>query len=205
MNDGNNRVGEKDGHVEIFSNSSDSLLEKIFLKKRRKTLWDKAHGKNLLEVGVGKGENFPYYPDDTQIIALDFNQNMLKKARQRRSKKNIKVELVLMDVHSLCYDDNSFDTIVGTFVFCSISNPIQGLQELYRVCKPDGQVLLLEYVLSSNPVKAFFMRMLNPLVSLTFSSNINRKTLENIKSCGFSQVIVDPTSSGTIKIIQAIK
>jgi len=55
-----------------------------------------------------------------------------------------------MDAQSLSFADNSFDTVIGSFVFCSVPLPIKGLKELYRVCKPGGQVLLLEHVLSSN-------------------------------------------------------
>ena len=96
-------------------------------------------------------------------------------------------------------------TVEGSFAFHSVVKPSKGLQELYRVCKPGGQVLLLENVLSSNPTKVILMRLLTPFISLIFSSNINKKTVKNLKACGFSQVIVDPASSGAIKIIQALK
>lgn len=205
MNNGNIKNSAKNGHITPSFNPIESIFEKLFFKKRRKILWNKVSGEHLLEIGVGKGKNFSYYPSDTKITALDFNQEMLKLARRQRRHEGAKVEIVLMDVQSLCYADNSFDTIVSTFSFCSVSKPIKGLQELYRVCKPGGQVLLLENVLSSNPIKVFFMRIINPLIVFTFGININRKTIKYIKACGFRKVIVDSASSDTIKIIQAIK
>ena len=42
--------------------------------------------------------------------------------------------------------------------------PLKGLKELYRVCKPGGQVLLLEHVLSSKPLIARVMNFFNPVV-----------------------------------------
>jgi ubiquinone/menaquinone biosynthesis C-methylase UbiE len=110
-----------------------------------------------------------------------------------------------MDVQSLCYADNSFDTVIATFVFCSVPQPIQGLQELYRVCKPGGQVLLLEHVLSSKPLMAKMMRLMNPLVASVFGANINRQTVKNVQACGFEKVLLDPVSSDMVKLIQAIK
>jgi len=58
--------------------------------------------------------------------------------------------------------DNSFDTVIGSFVFCSVPLPVKGLKELYRVCKPGGQVLLLEHVLSSKTVIAKIMNFYQP-------------------------------------------
>jgi ubiquinone/menaquinone biosynthesis C-methylase UbiE len=110
-----------------------------------------------------------------------------------------------MDVQSLCYADNSFDTVIATFVFCSVPQPITGLKELYRVCKPGGQVLLLEHVLSSKPVMAKMMNFMNPLIASIFGANINRETLKNVQSCGFEKVILDPSSSDMVKLITAIK
>jgi len=183
----------------------EGFLEGLFFKRWRKTLWDKVQGDHVLEVGVGTGKNFPYYPDNTQITALDFSEKMLERAKKKQGRKNISVNLELMDVQSLCYADNSFDTVIATFVFCSVPQPIQGLQELYRVCKPGGQVLLLEHVLSSKPLMAKMMRLMNPLVASVFGANINRQTVKNVQACGFEKVLLDPVSSDMVKLIQAIK
>ena len=130
---------------------------------------------------------------------------MLQQAKQTKSRKNIPVELALMDVQSLCYADNSFDTVIGSFVFCSVPMPIKGLKELHRVCKPGGQVLLLEHVISSNSVIARIMKLLNPVVVRLFGANINRDTVKNVKACGFASVRVDEHSSDILKVIEAKK
>jgi ubiquinone/menaquinone biosynthesis C-methylase UbiE len=105
----------------------------------------------------------------------------------------------------LYYADNSFDTVIATFVFCSVPLPRKGLKELCRVCKPGGQVLLLEHVLSSKPVIAKIMQFLNPLVVRLFGANINRDTLKNVKACAFVSVRTDEHSSDIVKLIEAIK
>lgn len=189
----------------LFFSRLEGFFERIFVKRRRKTLWDKIQGEHILEVGVGIGKNFPYYPPDIRVTALDFSQDMLKKARKNRQSKNVAVELVLMDTQTLCYADNSFDTIIATFVFASAPFPVKGLHEMFRVCKPGGQVLLLEHVLSSNHKKAMMMKILNPLIRFTLGTNINRQTVKTVQACGFEKVVLDPTSSDIVKLIQAIK
>jgi ubiquinone/menaquinone biosynthesis C-methylase UbiE len=83
--------------------------------------------------------------------------------------------------------------------------PIKGLKELYRVCKPGGQVLLLEHVLSSRPAIAGVMNLLNPVVVKLFGANINRDTVKTVKACGFSSVRVDERCGDILKLIEAKK
>ncbi|MFA6163725.1 MAG: class I SAM-dependent methyltransferase [Methylobacter sp.] len=183
----------------------EAMMEGLFFKKWRERLWAKVDGHHILEVGVGTGKNFDYYPKDARITAIDFSEAMLKQAALKKVRKNTNVELELMDVQSLPFADNSFDTVIGSFVFCSVPSAVKGLKELYRVCKPGGQVLLLEHVLSSNPVIAGIMNMINPVVVSLFGANINRNTVKNVKACAFASVRVDEHSGDIIKLIEARK
>lgn len=188
-----------------FFDLLEAPMEGLFFKHWREKLWDKAAGHHILEVGVGTGKNFDYYPKDARITAVDFSPAMLKQAEQAKDRKSIQVELTLMDVQSLPYADNSFDTVICSFVFCSVPLPIKGLKELHRVCKPRGQVLLLEHVISSKPVLARAMNLLNPAVVRLFGANINRDTVKNVKACAFSIVRVDERSGDMLKLIEAKK
>jgi len=188
-----------------FFDGLEGFLEGLFFSSWRKTLWNKAEGEHILEVGVGTGKNFPYYPSDRHITALDFSEKMLERAKTKKLRIKVAVDLELMDVQALCYADNSFDTVIATFVFCSVPLPHKGLQELYRVCKPGGQVLLLEHVLSSKPMMAKMMNLINPVIAAIFGANINRQTVKSVQSCGFEKVLIDPASGDMVKLIQAIK
>ncbi|MEQ1620680.1 MAG: methyltransferase domain-containing protein [Methylococcales bacterium] len=183
----------------------EAMMEGLVFKTWRKRLWAKVEGEHVLEVGVGTGKNFDYYPEEARITAIDFSPGMLKQAADHKQRKGIEVELAQMDVQSLCYADNSFDTVVATCVFCSVPAPVKGLRELHRVCKPGGQVLLLEHVLSSRPLIAKVMNFLNPVVVKLVGANINRNTLRNIKAAGFNSVRVDEQSGDIIKLIEARK
>ena len=174
------------------------------LKQWRALLWSKIEGSILLEVGVGTGANLPYYPEGVKVTAIDFSANMLKHAREKvnRQKKNVILEE--MDVQSLRFADNTFDTVIASLVFCSVPDPVRGLIEMKRVCKPGGKVVPLEHVLSSHHLLGFIMNLLNPLVLWMIGDNINRKTVENVTKSGL--VIEKVTNLGGIfKLIEARK
>ncbi len=188
-----------------FYDGMEAVIEGLFFKNWRKKCWAEVQGHHILEVGVGTGKNFDYYPKDARITAIDFSAQMLKQAALQRDRKHVQVDLEQMDVQSLCFADNSFDTVIGTFVFCSVPSAAKGLKELYRVCKPGGQVLLLEHVLSSNPVIAAVMNLLNPVLVRLIGANINRNTVKNVQACAFTSVHVDQRSGDIIKLIEARK
>lgn len=183
----------------------EGMMEKMMFGDLRTRLWQKVNGENILEVGVGTGKNFPYYPANKNISAIDFSPVMLKEAEKKRVSLSLKVELLEMDVQALDFPDNHFDSVIGTFLFCSVPDPERGLQELKRVCKTGGEVLLLEHVLSTNKLIAAIMHLLNPLTVRLVGANINRKTVKTVQACGFSSVEVLAASSHLVKLIKAIK
>jgi ubiquinone/menaquinone biosynthesis C-methylase UbiE len=130
---------------------------------------------------------------------------MLRQAQRKRDRKHLAVELTLMDVERLCYADNSFDTVVASFVFCSVPHPRKGLKELHRVLRPGGQLLLLEHVRSSHRLIAVLQNLFNPLVVKLFGANINRQTVKNVQACSFQSITLHPASSDMIKLIRAVK
>ncbi len=188
-----------------FFDLLEAPMEGLLLRPWRQRLWAKVSGHHILEVGVGTGKNFEFYPKSARVTAIDFSPRMLKQAELTKTRKAVPVELALMDVQSLAYADNSFDTIVSTCVFCSVPLPNKGLKELYRVCKPGGQILLLEHVLSSKPLLATIMNFLDPLVVRLVGAHINRDTVKNVKACSFSSVRIDKDSGDIIELIEATK
>jgi len=172
--------------------------------KWRQLSWSKVEGCNILEVGIGTGRNLPYYPAGVQVTGIDFSENMLKRATDKARKQNIQVELRLMDIQKLEFADNTFDSVVGTFVFCTVPDPILGLTEVRRVIKTGGKLVLLEHVISDNHVLAWVMNLVNPVVLWVGAGNINRHTVDNVAKSGF--VIENVTPAGGVdKLIEARK
>lgn len=172
---------------------------------RRELLWSKVEGVHILEVGVGTGKSFSYYPPDVVITAVDFSDRMLKRAKDKAIKQKVKVRLQQMDVQNLEFEDNTFDTVVASFVFCSVPDPVRGLMEVKRVCKPGGKVVLLEHVLSTNRILGWFMNLANPLVVRMIGVNINRQTVGNVIKSDLVVELVTGLGAGIFKLIEARK
>jgi ubiquinone/menaquinone biosynthesis C-methylase UbiE len=157
----------------------------------------------VLDVGTGTGKNLRYYPAGVELVGIDISPKMLAKAKTRAEKLGLDVDLQVMDVENLQFPDSTFDFIVVTFVFCSVSDPIKGLRELARVVRDDGTILLLEHVRSENRVLGKIMDWLNPEARALFGPNINRRTVENIKRAGLEVVSVESKGPKILKKIVA--
>lgn len=161
-----------------------------------------ARGK-VLEVGVGTGKNLPFYPPECEVTGIDFSPAMLEKARQRARELSLKVTLLEMDAQRMEFPDKTFDTVVATCVFCSVPEPVKGLEEIKRVCKSGGQIILLEHVRSENPILGTLMDILNPISLYLVGANINRRTVENVKKSGLQTKYVRNMGSNIVKLIIA--
>jgi ubiquinone/menaquinone biosynthesis C-methylase UbiE len=112
--------------------------------KMRRKLFSQATG-NVLDVACGYGGNFAYLTNATQLTATDFSPVMLEMAQQHAQKLGVKVALREADAEHLPFTNGEFDTVVSALATCSFFNPIIAMQEMKRVCKPKGRILLLEH------------------------------------------------------------
>jgi ubiquinone/menaquinone biosynthesis C-methylase UbiE len=182
----------------------ESLMERR-VRPWREKLWQLVTGPRVLEVGVGTGKNMPFWPLNCRITAIDLTPGMLDIAQQRAKTLNRQnEELCLGDVQRLEFPSRVFDTVVSTFVFCSVPDPIKGLMEIRRVIRPGGQVLFLEHVRIDRPLIGTVMDALAPLIVRLNGANINRRTVENIRSAGLQiQNVENLDKMGMFKLVLA--
>jgi phosphatidylethanolamine/phosphatidyl-N-methylethanolamine N-methyltransferase len=170
----------------------------------RRKQWQLVNGARVLEVGVGTGKNMEFWPAGKKITAVDLTPGMLEIARQRLEELERDDDLRLGDVQSLAFASGTFDTVVATFVFCSVPDPVLGLREVARVVRPGGQVLLLEHVRIDRPVVGALMDILAPLVVRLEGSNINRRTVKNVQAAGLHiERVENLDGMGMFKLIVA--
>ena len=182
----------------------ESTIEGMVFRRWRKRLWANIPYGNGLEVGVGTGKNMPYYPEGAHLTAIDLSPKMLERARLRASKLKANVELLEMNAEHLGFPDNTFDWAVATFVFCSVPNPVQGLGELSRVVKPDGQIFLLEHVRVDIPPIGTLMDIANSVAVRLSGANINRNTVSNVSASGLQiETLENLGPFGLVKLIIA--
>ena len=160
-------------------------MDKMMRDSWRQDLLKDVRGE-VLEVGIGTGANLPFYPEGIQLTGIDFSPKMLEHANRKVETLSLPYQVTLteMDAQQMDFPDDTFDYVVTTCVFCSVPDPVRGLKEIGRVCKPDGRILMLEHMRSDNEAVGKAMDVLNPLVVNTWGANINRKTLENISEAG---------------------
>ena len=167
------------------------FMDSFFGKKmddRKRKLVKKAAGK-VLEVGVGTGASLVHYPKGVDLVGIDISPKMLARAKSKSCRfAGSSLSLEIGDVQNLDYPDDSFDMVITSCVFCSVTDPVQGFREISRVLKPDGIGLHLEHVKSKRPAIGGLMDVLNPLIVRMTGANINRDTVENIRKSGLRMV-----------------
>ncbi|HLF59355.1 MAG TPA: methyltransferase domain-containing protein [Alphaproteobacteria bacterium] len=132
----------------------------------------------ILDAGVGTGRNMPFYPAGAEVVAIDASAEMLARARARRDRLGARVELLEMDALRTAFPDACFDAVVAAFLFCVLDEDEQlpALRELGRVCKPGGEIRILEYAYPSDPLRRFVMRLWAPWVRFAYGAGFDRNT-----------------------------
>jgi len=122
-------------------------------------------GDRVLEVGVGTGLSLPLYPRDVRITGIDVSREMLEKARGRVARLRLpNIDALLeMDAEHMSFADASFDKVVAMYVVSVVERPGRLLEELHRVCRPDGEIFIVNHVRSDNRLIGAVEKALAPL------------------------------------------
>ena len=112
---------------------------------------------------------------------------MLARAEKRVQDAACRVTLEQTGAEVLPFDNQTFDTAVGTLVFCTIPDVQQALLEIKRVLKSGGRFLLVEHVRSAHPVIANIQEAIAPVWKWCCGGcHLNRDTLEAIRASGYN-------------------
>jgi len=194
---------EKQKRIRIFDRQAtqyDKNREDPRQERWRKNLLSYAKG-GVLELAVGTGANFPFYPLDVKITATDFSEAMLEKAQRAAKYHQLNVDFICSDIEEMNFSDHSFDTIVSTLSFCSYNNPLIVLDKINRWCKPDGTILFMEHGISSNLMVAAVQKALNPLLYRVYGCHHTRNILGLIQE---SDIKINTVESYWLNMVHLI-
>ena len=118
----------------------------------------------VLEVGVGTGLSLPMYKKSLGIVGIDLSPEMLDKARERVAEEGLDnvTGLHEMDAGALTFPDHSFDIVVAMYVLTVVPDPEKVMCELDRVCRPGGEVLLVNHFSQDEGVRGWIERCMAP-------------------------------------------
>jgi len=157
----------------------------------------------ILFLALGTGLDIAAFPEGKDITAIDISQKMIDQAADRVAAYSGNMTAQQADVHDMSFEDGQFDQIFTSCTFCSVPNPVEGLQALQRVLKPGGDLFMFEHT-GSNFFP--FKQMMNAmtLISSKLGPDMNRTTVENVVAAGYDLKRVTHVYMDVVKTIHAV-
>lgn len=142
----------------------------------------------VLEVGIGRGLNLPYYGTGVDaVVGVDPMVDRLRMAGEAAAGMAFPVELLDLSAEALPFEDEGFDSVVMTWTLCSIVDAPRALAEIRRVLKPGGELIFVEHGLAPEASVAAWQHRLNPLWRRCVGGcNLDRPTETLIRGAGFA-------------------
>jgi AhpD family alkylhydroperoxidase len=158
--------------------------DRLGLRHARARVVGGARG-DTLEIGIGTGSNLGIYHADAVVHGIDLSGPALSLAARRAGRVLRRVTLVEGDAAALPYADASFDTIVATFVLCSVGDVGQSLHEARRVLRPGGTIRLLEHARARHRAIGAFQERSAPAWSrLSGGCRLDHDVLQAVRDAG---------------------
>lgn len=152
-------------------------------------------GGDVLEIGVGTGANLPYYRAAFSVCAIEPDPDRTAQARragqEAAQRLGIPMQVDVAPAESLPYADASFDAVVSTLVFCSVTDQRQALGEIERVLRPGGALWMVEHVRPQTPALAWLATFLTPgWQRIAHNCHLDRPTVDVLKESGWQVEIL---------------
>jgi ubiquinone/menaquinone biosynthesis C-methylase UbiE len=145
----------------------------------------------VLEIGAGSGLNFAYYDTSKvqKIWALEPSLGMQAIAKKTPVSKMLDIEYLSLLAEDIPFKKNTIDTIVCTYVLCTIPNVELALKKMYEVLKPEGKLLFTEHGLAPDKKIKVLQNLVNPIWKrVSGGCNLNRNISMLLKGAGFYTV-----------------
>ena len=144
-------------------------IDKVWRRRTAKAV-SKNHPKTILDLATGTADlaiALAKRNPQAHIIGTDISEKMLEIGQAKIAKEKLEnqIELRLGDATALPFEDNSFDTVTVAFGVRNFENMKQGLSEIHRVLKPNGQAFILEFSMPEKfPIKQVYRLYFNHIL-----------------------------------------
>ncbi len=151
----------------------------VYWRKRAIRELAEVQPKTVLDVATGTADvailSYKYLKP-VKITGIDLSEGMLKLGRQKITQLKLDnyIELLQGDSETIEFPDNSFDAITVAFGVRNYENLHKGLLEMYRVLKPGGKLVVLEFSKPGKALQGFYnmyMKTIAPLIGKIVSKN----------------------------------
>lgn len=164
------------GNYDFLNHFLSLGIDKLWRKKAINTLLNHKP-KKILDLACGTGDLsiacLKLNPD--KVIGIDISEKMIEigKKKIRQKKHEDSIDLIVADSENLPFNDNSFEAVTVAFGVRNFENLHNGLSEAYRVLKPGGNMVILEFSKPGKfPVKQlyfFYFSKILPWIGRLFS------------------------------------
>lgn len=187
------------------------------------------HPQKILDVATGTGDValMAYkmlHPQ--QIIGIDISEGMLKVGQEKIDKQGLSAFITLQkgDSENLPFEDNSFDAITVAFGVRNFQHLEKGIDEMYRVLRPGGKLIVIEFSRPKNKLVKFgyelYMKRITPNVGKAISKNKEAYEYLNVSALkfperndfikvlnrsGFKNTLYKPMTMGICCIYEGVK
>jgi phosphatidylethanolamine/phosphatidyl-N-methylethanolamine N-methyltransferase len=147
----------------------DSIFGRVFVDHEEQIIetLNFRPGQQVLEVGVGTGISLGAYPPYVHLIGIDPSEDMLAHAIAKIQGNGAgHIDLRKGDAQELEFPDNAFDWVTTFHVMTVVPQPRRMMDEMVRVCKPGGRIVLVSHFASPNPFLYFMGSLINPVTKL---------------------------------------
>jgi len=152
-------------------------------------------GNRVLEIGVGTGLSFEYYPEGTKLVAFDYSDGMLKQCQGKIAETpGLDVNLIQMDAERMAFPNNYFDRVFAAYVLTVLANPKRAVEEILRISKPGAKVVLINHLRSDNPFLSLIEDIFHPIFAGIGLFTLDKDLLAILRSCGIESFEIEPTS-----------
>lgn len=185
-------------------------LERRLLSHGRTWACARATGRTL-EIGAGTGANLAHYGADVELTATDPSAGMLEETRRKLADPGAElklarpVRLLPADVGDLAFEDDSFDSVVATYVLCCVPDLPLALSEIARVLRPGGQLLLADHVRSTAWPLRLGQRLLEIITVPLQEEHFTRRPRTLLEAAGLEMVESHRRSAGVLEMVHAVK